>query len=693
MSDSFNKGSGRLPKGLRSRGKRNELPSHLNAAGHTASVAPHSETTLNLAQQAAQNAGFELEIDYAAHTVKQRTAARDDSAAPQATGSFHSSDFNLAEGRARLGIERSNGSEASAADTPHAAQAAGPSGNEGDTAVTAPGNSAAQFTVPAPEQPIDSPVGAAVVRPGAPLQPPLTAFSVGEDDKLAAGSLQHIPDLGPADDGMPQNLKQASLQALSANPIMANRLAARAPVVAPSPVAEPAAKTADVAGHAGAGTEAMDGEDPDLIPIRTSLRDEEVPNQPGAILRHAREMLGLSQREIAMRLKLQVNSISDIEHDRLNQPTAAAFARGHIANYARLVNIDPKIVVELYDENVAALKAQAALNTQRLVKKQRKGSSHAKRYVYSAIFVAIAAGLGINYIYSSQPTEEPVTEALVIAPSADASGTLSNDAASADSAEVSGSLTMSANDTSPAEGTAAASAAASVQPVDLNTLRAQEQAAALGTNELTEEDLPHRATVDSTAPLLTTAEPAAQAPQKLHSGQQPSADGATSAPSSSALNNSSTSADAKPSQSATARPEAASSSRPAQGGGSATPALIVDNQQNGTEGSLTLQEPAPALASTLQDVSSRVSVRNRDGLASLNSASVSVRGKVYLRITDSRGKVLAYGNYDAGEQVRVTGIPPIKVEVTDSSRISIAYMGGSLVMPQARQVSFTLPQR
>ena len=122
-------------------------------------------------------------------------------------------------------------------------------------------------------------------------------------------------------------------------------------------------------------------------------------------------------------------------------------------------------------------------------------------------------------------------------------------------------------------------------------------------------------------------------------------------------------------------------------------AVIVDNQQNGTEGSLTLQEPAPALSGNLQDVSSRVSVRNRDGLASLNSASIAIRGKVFLRITDSRGKVLASGNYDTGDNVRVTGIPPIKVEVTDSSRINISYMGGTLVVPAARQVSFTLPQR
>ena len=80
----------------------------------------------------------------------------------------------------------------------------------------------------------------------------------------------------------------------------------------------------------------------------------------------------------------------------------------------------------------------------------------------------------------------------------------------------------------------------------------------------------------------------------------------------------------------------------------------MDNQQNGTEGSLTITEPAPALSSTLQDVSSRVSVRGRDGLASLNSASVTVKGAVFLRVTDARGKVLAV--FPRKERVIVEGV-------------------------------------
>ncbi len=732
MSDKYNAGSGRLPQGLRSSGKRDDFQPRFNtdnvnatrapaqktenvasaqhnlyatamanaqkagaSAGNSASAkkdsAQANNTRLNAAQLAAQNAGFEFEIDYATHTLRphpvKAPAARTApvQASPQApTQAFQSSDFNLAEGRARLGIEKSG----------------------------------ALGGATAPAGAVGTPTGATMERNRASAQASLTNFSP-RDDGLAVNDKTKIPDLGPADEGMPQHLKQVAIEATHANPIMQNRLAARAEALAhvhgqQATLSDIAKKSAGGISSQGttsanlkgtqtsvgsapakegsvgstASTNNMQGvDDPDLIPIKTSLSDEEVPNQPGAILRHAREMLGLSQREIAMRLKLQVNSISDIEHDRLNQPTAAAFARGHIANYARLVNIDPKVVVALYDENVAAFKTQAAINTQRLDKRQPRRNSHAKRYVYGAIFLAIVAGLGINYIYTSTPDEEPVSETLVL-----------SSTPTADTAEVSGELNTQASGSLNVAGSESNQTPAVVEkPVDLNTLRAQQQAEALGTNELTEEDLPPRITVDTTAPLLTTEAPTRE-PAAQEANPQPKAVTHAASPTTAAPAPTNTTVNESVSEEANAQPKPAPSPAPVEqatpvANNRATAAVIVDNQQNGTEGSLTLQEPAPALSGNLQDVSSRVSVRNRDGLASLNSASIAIRGKVFLRITDSRGKVLASGNYDTGDNVRVTGIPPIKVEVTDSSRINISYMGGTLVVPAARQVSFTLPQR
>ncbi len=397
-----------------------------------------------------------------------------------------------------------------------------------------------------------------------------------------------------------------------------------------------------------------------------SLSDEEVPNQPGAILKHARQLLGLSQQDIAMRLRLRVNSINDIENDRLNQPTAAAFVRGHIANYARLVNIDPQIVVELYDHNVKEVQKQAetlsrTLRLQRRSSGRRKGSRF-RRIVYILLFVLIAGALLLHYLYT-RPVDQQHQEVIITADSV--SGEVSG---SIPAPAVEGSLNLN-------QQSAGVTETSSKQPqtaADLNTRKAEAQASALGTNELTAADIKQPAAVDTAEPLLTSKaaepKPAPAAPAAANQAQpqpQPAAQTAASAES--------------------------------------TRVQVVDSPAGSREGSITLTpapapaaepEPAkPALASTLRDISSRVRVEGRDGLASLNSAQITVSDEVFLRVTDQRGKVLASGNYGKGSRVSITGIPPIRIEVTDSARISVSYMGGRLITPRERQVSFVLPQR
>ena len=84
---------------------------------------------------------------------------------------------------------------------------------------------------------------------------------------------------------------------------------------------------------------------------------------------------------------------------------------------------------------------------------------------------------------------------------------------------------------------------------------------------------------------------------------------------------------------------------------------------------------------------------NRDGLASLNRAVIQVKRDVALRVLDSSNRVLASGTYKAGDRVAVTGIPPIKVQLSDTDAVSVSYMGGSINMPKSQQVQFELPMR
>ena len=428
----------------------------------------------------------------------------------------------------------------------------------------------------------------------------------------------------------------------------------------------------------------VNGDDPDRVPVVPTLRDDEVPNMPGAILRHAREILGLSQREVALRLKLRVNTISDIEHDRLNQPTAAAFVRGHIVRYARLVHIQPEAVLELYNQNVSEL--QARLDTGEGLTPRK---SSYKKPVYAFIIFAIALGLGVNFFLSREPevaqgtSEELVLNAATPEPVA---GT-----GEAESGEIAINVAPEGQSAETAV-TDEGALPAPVPALDENTRQALAQAEALNQEET---EVPSGKTEALSTEALHV-DPQILAASRAGAGSDPAKDnlGVITRVESEEIRSAPDNAAAQRGKAA-ALPAAAQSAGSVQG----TSALAAETKiaaENVKEPETAAQRaeensPAPALSAQLMDISSRARLQGREGLASMNSGALSFKAPAYVRVTDSRGKVLAEGAYKTGESVRFTGIPPLKVAVSDSSAIRVSYMGGTVVTPSVKQVQFTLP--
>ena len=71
---------------------------------------------------------------------------------------------------------------------------------------------------------------------------------------------------------------------------------------------------------------------------------------PGQRLRTGREALGLSQAEIATRMHLSVGYIRALEADDYDRLPKAAFVRGYIKNYAKLVNLPGDELANLYQQ-------------------------------------------------------------------------------------------------------------------------------------------------------------------------------------------------------------------------------------------------------------------------------------------------------------------------------------------------------
>lgn len=69
----------------------------------------------------------------------------------------------------------------------------------------------------------------------------------------------------------------------------------------------------------------------------------------GTLLKQKREQLGLSQRQIADRLRLRASIIEDIENNQFDSDHSATFTKGYIRSYAKAVGMDVGEVLKAYE--------------------------------------------------------------------------------------------------------------------------------------------------------------------------------------------------------------------------------------------------------------------------------------------------------------------------------------------------------
>ena len=426
---------------------------------------------------------------------------------------------------------------------------------------------------------------------------------------------------------------------------------------------------------------AGDIEDPDKIPVAPSLADNEVPNCPGAILMHAREMLGLSLSEVARRLNLRINTVNDLEHDRLNQPTAVPFASVHIANYAKLVNIDPEYVVKLYRDKVMQTVQTQALNARVLQKSKGQGMI-SKKFLFAVLGIAALAVIAVGVIaYEMGSSTARSTGALVIEDNVKAQE------------ETDGSLTLNTENskvkTSVLEETPAPA-------VDVNTQMAQAQADAIDTSAIISQQNQSQNKVSATD-SRESLQVKGQAADKLSAKTKSDAAVIEEAPP--AVENSLKPVDLGSGHDM-ASDKHSTDDRLALKPQKVTENKVIEQKAAQTESHAAsvkteqkTEEKAVRLSANLRDVSSSARLTGRvDPLESLNSVTVRVLSDVFLKITGS-GKVLKEGSFKAGQTINVMGIPPIRVSVTDPSKIRVTYRGTTVSVPRSLQVTFTLPQR
>lgn len=85
------------------------------------------------------------------------------------------------------------------------------------------------------------------------------------------------------------------------------------------------------------------------IPV-TDDNAEPVRVAPGTILKLKREELGLTQKQVADRLRLRVALIKQIEENQFEADQVATFTRGYLRSYAKVVGVNESEILSSLDE-------------------------------------------------------------------------------------------------------------------------------------------------------------------------------------------------------------------------------------------------------------------------------------------------------------------------------------------------------
>lgn len=107
----------------------------------------------------------------------------------------------------------------------------------------------------------------------------------------------------------------------------------------------------------------------------------------GERLRRAREIKGLSQKDVANALNLMVSHVRAIESNRYNSQAEGEHFGGYLRSYARLVELDPQQIIDLYHSQSAEREADTVVLAASSQASRRKQFRFKPSLIYGAAAV------------------------------------------------------------------------------------------------------------------------------------------------------------------------------------------------------------------------------------------------------------------------------------------------------------------
>ncbi|MBK5352355.1 helix-turn-helix domain-containing protein [Pseudomonas sp. TH41] len=113
---------------------------------------------------------------------------------------------------------------------------------------------------------------------------------------------------------------------------------------------------------------------------------------PGETLRQARESNGWSLAEVALKLNLTVNSLSNLENGAFDKLPGHTFARGYIRAYAKLLGMDQTVLVQQFDQSTGTDSKGSSVHSLGRIEEPVRVSHTILRIVSLLLLIAVIGG-------------------------------------------------------------------------------------------------------------------------------------------------------------------------------------------------------------------------------------------------------------------------------------------------------------
>ncbi|MBM5068220.1 cytoskeleton protein RodZ [Vibrio parahaemolyticus] len=124
--------------------------------------------------------------------------------------------------------------------------------------------------------------------------------------------------------------------------------------------------------------------------------------EAGTLLKNKRESLGMTQKQVADRLRLRVSVVEDIENNRFESQQVATFTRGYLRSYAKFVGLDEKVVLVALEQTADVKPKEQEIEMQSFSRKTKHEKHNSRIMLLTWVIAIVIIGISAAWWWQNQ---------------------------------------------------------------------------------------------------------------------------------------------------------------------------------------------------------------------------------------------------------------------------------------------------